>query len=336
MHEHADAETNNRAEEAHQDIGVKWELCQALIEGERWSVSLRPHMWSTSQDKGHRQHTSQDDEDVPEESPDWAPPPDKPVRSQNEPLSIELEGERSAVASCKVIPTGGDTDMSGVSDGDKDARKWPKKLWNRSKHIQEHFEQGSQGDSPRRARGDPDKLRNGHPKHLPRRPHGLSKQRWRHCSGTNTWSRGTGPGGCIGEQVELRDVKADSDRKKISYGTGYGGTQARGDSNGGVEPNPSALTGLSKHKCRTKAEWCRHCYFIFSLLCKAGLCLLVSGYWMVSLSRPPEMIHRWFTCPLQNLVHTDGLLDDLSSEGGLEIWQCDNNTYSREWWDQMY
>lgn len=44
MHEHADAETNNRAEEAHQDIGVKWELCQALIEGERWSVSLRPHM----------------------------------------------------------------------------------------------------------------------------------------------------------------------------------------------------------------------------------------------------------------------------------------------------
>lgn len=68
MHERADAETDGRAEEAHQDLGVEWEMRRASIEGESWSASLRPHMRSTSQDEGHRQHTSQDDEDVPEES----------------------------------------------------------------------------------------------------------------------------------------------------------------------------------------------------------------------------------------------------------------------------
>ena len=135
MHERADAETDGRAEEAHQDLGVEWELRRVSIEGESWSASLRLHMRSTSQDEGHRQHTSQDNEDVPEESPDRAPSPNKPARSQNKPLSIELEGERSAAASCEVVPTGSDTDTSGASDGDGDARKWPKKLWNRSKHI---------------------------------------------------------------------------------------------------------------------------------------------------------------------------------------------------------
>ena len=71
------------------------------------------------------------------------------MRSQDEPPSIELEGERKGVVSCDARPTTGDADVAGVPGGDKDARKWPKKPRNALEHVQGHVERKDGENSPK-------------------------------------------------------------------------------------------------------------------------------------------------------------------------------------------
>ena len=157
-HEDADATVNNRAEEAHGDVQGEAErltTCQnAPIEGERQRAPA--HARSTTTDENN-QPTSQDDDDIPRAPPEPPPPltsPDETTRSQDQPPSVELEGERKGVASCDAGPTTGDADMAGVPGGDEDARKQPKKPRNTLEHIRGHLERKDGENSPGRARDE--------------------------------------------------------------------------------------------------------------------------------------------------------------------------------------
>jgi hypothetical protein len=76
--------------------------------------------------KGSGQRTSQDKYDVPGPSPETPPPftsPDEPVNQQNEPPSIELEGERISYMSCDIRPTSSKMYTSGALESVEYAMK---------------------------------------------------------------------------------------------------------------------------------------------------------------------------------------------------------------------
>jgi hypothetical protein len=159
-HEDADAMADGSAEETHPDVHVEVESVEtrrdASIEVERWSASA--HIRSTTRVEESGQRTSRDDEDVPGAPSDCHPPstsPDETARPQNEPPSVELEGESRLVTSCDEECTGGETDASGPPEHDEDARDRPKKLANVSDRISEHLEQEGREDSPWRAQVEP-------------------------------------------------------------------------------------------------------------------------------------------------------------------------------------
>ena len=111
-HECADAAADVRAEEAHADVQDKAErsaTCQdESIAGGRWSARLHERSTMTNEND---QPTSQDDDNIPRAPPESPPPltsPDETARSQDEPPSVEREGERKGVASCDAGPTTGD------------------------------------------------------------------------------------------------------------------------------------------------------------------------------------------------------------------------------------
>ena len=127
VHEDADARVNSMAEEAHSDVQFEAErsaTCpNASIKGERGSTLAQGR--STTIVEENDQRTSPDVEDVPEDPPEPPPPltsPDETARSQDEPPSVELEGERKGVASCDTGPTTGYADVAGVPGADEDPR----------------------------------------------------------------------------------------------------------------------------------------------------------------------------------------------------------------------
>lgn len=76
------------------------------------------------------------DEDIPEPLPAPTKLPHKPAQRQNEPPSIKLEGEWNVNedVSCAIRPTAAETDTSGASDYDEDARNRPNMMENVSEH----------------------------------------------------------------------------------------------------------------------------------------------------------------------------------------------------------
>ena len=98
---------------------------------------------STTRDEENRQHTSTVDDDIPEGSPEPPPPvhtPDKPTERQDEPLSIELKGERSGHSSCTAGLTSTEADMLTMSESVNGPRNMLKKLSNTSEHERKHSE----------------------------------------------------------------------------------------------------------------------------------------------------------------------------------------------------
>ena len=114
----------------------------------RWCASA--HIRSTTKVEESGQRTSTDDEDIPGAPPDHHPSstnPGKTTRPPDEPLSVELEGERILYPSGDV---GATSVEMGASGRDEDAVGRPKKLRNASKLVSRCPEHRSREDSPRR------------------------------------------------------------------------------------------------------------------------------------------------------------------------------------------
>ena len=144
-HEDADARADGMAEEANggvQDEAERLATCQnALIEGERGSALAQGR--STTADEPTDQWTSTIVDNVAEDPPVPPPPLERPPNAENEPPSVELEGERKSLGSCEVGPTSAETTASGVSRRDEDPRNRPKAAQNTSEQVQEHSKQSS-------------------------------------------------------------------------------------------------------------------------------------------------------------------------------------------------
>ena len=123
-HEDADAMVDSMAEEAHggvQDQAERSATCRnASIEGERGSALAQGR--STKTDEEIDQCNEAIINDVPEDPPDPSPSPDQPAQRENEPPSVELEGERCMSASRDDGLTSTKTNVSGPFTGDEDPR----------------------------------------------------------------------------------------------------------------------------------------------------------------------------------------------------------------------
>ena len=155
-HEDADTDVYREAGGERRDAQVESDSARTQqdvsIERERGSASALE--CSTTTDEENGQHTSTDDDDVPEDPPDPPDPPDEAAQRRNEPPSAELEGEWKMAASCEVRLTGSDTDASGVSNGDEDSRNQPKLALNALEHVRGRLERKDGENSPEGARDD--------------------------------------------------------------------------------------------------------------------------------------------------------------------------------------
>jgi hypothetical protein len=160
-HEDANAEVNGEVAGTHRDVQVEVESAQTrrdtTSEGERARATA--HTRSTTTDEETGQRTETDIDDVPEDPPDPSTPfpmPDQPARPQNEPPSVELEGERRTVASCDVEHNGGEADASGASDGVEDDGKRPMDLRKTLERVSKHLKPMEKQNSPDRPGEEPE------------------------------------------------------------------------------------------------------------------------------------------------------------------------------------
>ena len=145
------------AEEAPQDEVERSTTRRDMsIEGEKGNATQRAHARSTKGVEENCQRTSTDGDDIPGTPPDPHPPLTSLPRPPDEPPSVELEGERRNIASCKDELTGDDRDASGPSEDDEDARGRPKKLVNTSDRISKRSKRRARKDSPGKAQVEPD------------------------------------------------------------------------------------------------------------------------------------------------------------------------------------
>ena len=129
---------------------------EVSIEAKEWSTST--HMQSTTRAEENSQRTSTGVDDTPRAPPEPPQPPDEAANQQNEPPSVELEGERIPNPSCDVRRTRAEANMSGPSEDNEDARDWLKKLVNMSDRISEGSKQRGQEDSSKGAQDERDDL----------------------------------------------------------------------------------------------------------------------------------------------------------------------------------
>jgi hypothetical protein len=80
------------------------------------------------------------------------------ARTENEPLSVELVGERRSLPSCDVGPTRSEADMSGASEGVAVDGKQLRKLQQVSEHKHERSKPMDEENSPGRPGEEPDDL----------------------------------------------------------------------------------------------------------------------------------------------------------------------------------
>ena len=124
--ENADATVDKEVVRTHGDARLNRESTGAHRDVERVGGSGSTHIRSTRRDEENRQRTSTDEYDAPKDPPDPFPPPDRPVRPEDKPPSVELEGEWDVLASCNVGLTRVEAYATGVPDGDEDPRNRPK------------------------------------------------------------------------------------------------------------------------------------------------------------------------------------------------------------------
>ena len=158
--ENADADVDREVAWACRDAEIEVESVKtrrnASIEGE--SAHATVHAQSMMAVEEDSQRTPTNDDDVPRSSPDPSPSfpsPDETAIPQNEPPSVELEGERIPYPSCDDGPTSDDADVTGVSRGVEDAGRLPRKLWGASLQAQEHSRPMEEENSPEGAQSDP-------------------------------------------------------------------------------------------------------------------------------------------------------------------------------------
>ena len=133
-HESADAGVDGEVVGTSRDVQNEAETSRTRrgdpIEGERPSALARGQSTMKADEDDQRNEAIIDD--LPIGPPDPPPPPDEPANRQNEPPSVELEGEREESASSEDARTSNKADVSGASIRDEDTRTRPKNLWNAS------------------------------------------------------------------------------------------------------------------------------------------------------------------------------------------------------------
>ena len=237
-HEDADAAGDGSAEETHRDVQAEVgsvETCrETSMEGERWCASAHIRSATRAEENGQRISTSDDDvPGTPHHHHTPAPMSDEPARPENEPPSVELEGERNAVTSCEVGRTGGETDVPGTSECIEADGNQPTKLKNtserehgRSKQRSRKYSPGRPGEEPEAPGGetavqdDAQTYQDG--------PIGEGNQR---VDDANALCRDTWPGGQMGELEGSRGVEVVRDRVKVVDGAGYDLIHPRTDGN---------------------------------------------------------------------------------------------------------
>jgi hypothetical protein len=254
-HGNADAEVDSEVVGAHRDAQVDVESAQTprdtTSKGERARATA--HTRSTTTDEETGQRTETDVDDIPEDPPDPFTPlpmPDQPARPQNEPPSVELEGERRTVASCDVEHNGGKAEASGASYGVEDDGKRPKKLWNTSEPERQRSERRTRTNSPRwarderhdpggatDARGDVHSTKEG--------PRGGTSDR---VDETSASCRDTALGAPGGKPVEPRSAESDWSHERIVSGDEHNRVRTRSkDDERVVETSARRDTGPEGH-----------------------------------------------------------------------------------------
>jgi hypothetical protein len=201
-------------------------------EAERWSASAHERL--TSGDDEHGQRIPTDVEDVPEDPPVPFPSPDQPANREDEPPSVELEGERIPYTSCDVGPTSNEADVSRASEDVEDDGTVPKNLRSGSEREHERSEWMKEEIPPRTTRDGPDE-----PSSETAMPGDSHTYQEGPRGDTSTSCRGKGPGGQLDLQGEPRVVEVVRDRDKPVDRAEYDRICPSSDGNAhGVEPNP--------------------------------------------------------------------------------------------------
>ena len=233
--ESADADTDEEAVGMHRDVQDEAERSRTRrgdpTEGERPSALAHGRSLMAADENGQRNETVNDD--VPMGPPEPPPPPDKPANRQNEPPSVELEGERKLAASSDNARTSDEADVSGASGSVEDARKRPKKLWNASERQRKRSEQGEE-NSPDGAPEYP--YDSGGETAIPggvhdaqEHPRDVSSK----CADeTDAPGRDTSPGGRLDLPEESRAVEVDWSRGNVVDGGELDGIGRGRDGNG--------------------------------------------------------------------------------------------------------
>ena len=125
------------------------------IKRESWSATA--HVRSTTALDEDDQHTSTGDNDVPGIPPAPPEPPDEPAQRENEPPSVELEGEWNLDASFEDGPSRAETDASGVSGHTRRRPQHPRMHQRRCERWRRRYERAEWSyrlrRGPRAARG---------------------------------------------------------------------------------------------------------------------------------------------------------------------------------------
>jgi hypothetical protein len=194
-------------------------------------MSARTHARSTTLVEEDRQHTPQDGDDIPSSSPHTpapAEPPDEAANRQNDPPSVELEGERMLYPSCDVGPTSGNAHASGATQGDEDPRNRPKGAPDTLEQSRQRSKSQEEENSPSRAPDDPDEP-GGETAATPGDLHSTQEGPRAGTSddvdGTDASCRDRTPGGHLDLENKSGDVEGDSDRDKVVNSGGHDGSK---------------------------------------------------------------------------------------------------------------
>ena len=186
------------------------------------------HDRSTATDEENNQRNKTIIEDIPSATPELPPPvpiPDKPAQPPNEPLSVELEGERRMQTNLELGLTSAEADVSGPSTGDEDPRNRPKKPRNASERAREHWKRRTREYSPGRPGEAPDEpggetAAPGSVHDIQERPKNVRKER---ADAENSPEPSKPPRDPRSDQEARRPVEGEPGGRKAVEGAGYDG-----------------------------------------------------------------------------------------------------------------
>ncbi|KAF8124095.1 hypothetical protein EV363DRAFT_1178587 [Boletus edulis] len=204
---------------------------ETLIEEERKGVTTQGQL--TTADEANDQRNLSGVEDVPEGLPDPPKPPDVATNRRNKSPRVKLEGERRGDPSFEDTRTGDEADVTGVSGNVEGVGDMPSELPNTSELEHERSETRQQGNSPRRARSEPDEpgREAAAQRSYQRIQEGPRTVRNERVDRTNAPNQDTRPGGHMGPQEVTRVVEGDSGRGNVVEGGAHNGIDPRSHGN---------------------------------------------------------------------------------------------------------